>query len=268
MGYEPNQVKEIYDSVAELEDKQEHQKSLRVEIPRLFIKKYLSQDDVVLDAGGGTGVNSVIMAKVCKHVTLLDISPKILGLAKKNVKGQEGKIKLVQGDISDMSVFPDNHFSFVVCVGDSISYVLEKRFDAMKELSRVIKNGSIMIIGCDSKLGFIRNKLCKGDLKEALSILETNKTKCDMGPETYVYSIQKMSDLLRNNGFEILEIASTPTFTDTLPSDIVKKYKQDSWSDLINLEMELCTRSELLGVGCHLLFVVKKSGISLEANNI
>jgi ubiquinone/menaquinone biosynthesis C-methylase UbiE len=33
--------------------------------------------DVVLDVGGGTGINAIMMAQRCKKVTLVDISTRI-----------------------------------------------------------------------------------------------------------------------------------------------------------------------------------------------
>ena len=46
-------------------------------------------------------------------------------------------INLLQGDITDLNQFKEETFSFVVCVGDSISYVLEKGPQAIRELVRV-----------------------------------------------------------------------------------------------------------------------------------
>ena len=260
MNYDQKEIKKRYDSLAEQEDIQEKKKSLRVEIPREFIKKYIQSNDVVLDAGGGTGVNAILMAEVCKHVTLLDISTKILEYAKINISKTifSEKIEVLEGDITNLSNFSDSKFTFLVCVGDSISYVLDKRFDAIKEMVRVLKKGSVLIIGCDSRLGFLRNVLSKGDLNEAKSIMKGNQTFCGMGPETYPYSVNEMSELLENNGCEVLEIASTPTFTDILSSEVKNEYKEKSWNELKKLEMELCVKPELLGVGNHLLFVAKK----------
>ena len=53
MPYDPKAVREAYDHVAEEEDRAEKELSLRTEIPREFIKRYLQASDVVLDAGGG-----------------------------------------------------------------------------------------------------------------------------------------------------------------------------------------------------------------------
>jgi len=42
--------------------------------------------DVVLDVGGGTGINTIMMAQRCKKVTLVDISTRILELAALNIE--------------------------------------------------------------------------------------------------------------------------------------------------------------------------------------
>ena len=57
-----------------------------LEIAREFIKKYLKPTDIVLDAGGGTGINAIMMAQHCQKVTLVDLSPRILELAYNNVQ--------------------------------------------------------------------------------------------------------------------------------------------------------------------------------------
>lgn len=86
MKYDSHIVREGYNKIAEREDRAEKGASFRIHIPREFIKKYLKKTDVVLDAGGGTGINAIMMAKRCQKVTLLDISPKLLELASVNIK--------------------------------------------------------------------------------------------------------------------------------------------------------------------------------------
>jgi ubiquinone/menaquinone biosynthesis C-methylase UbiE len=258
MPYNPKSVIESYEKNAEIEDESEKRSSLRVKIPREFIKKYLKASDVVLDAGGGTGVNAIMMAKRCRKVTLLDITPGILKLAEGNIGESEvsEKIELVNGDITDLSQFQDGEFTFIVCVGDSISYVLEKRFKAVEELVRVAQKGSILVIGCDSKLGFMRMKLAEGLLDEAIEIYKTSECYCGMGPRTHLYTVDEMTELLKRQGCNVLEVASTPTFADTI--DIGLYSEKEKWERLKGLELEICTRPELLGMGLHLLFVAKK----------
>jgi ubiquinone/menaquinone biosynthesis C-methylase UbiE len=258
MAYDPQKIIEAYERNARIEDESEKHPSLRVEIPREFIKRYLQPSDVVLDAGGGTGINAILMAKICQKVTLLDITPGILELAEQNVRtsGLSERVEIVKGDITNLSQFRDSSFSFVVCVGDAISYVLDGRFKALGELTRVAREASILVIGCDSKLGFLRMKLAQGLMDEALDIHEDSECYCGMGPRTHLYTVDEMVELLEGQGCELLEVASTPTFADTL--DTSQYMEKQKWAKLKDLEMGMCTRPELLGMGLRLLFVARK----------
>jgi ubiquinone/menaquinone biosynthesis C-methylase UbiE len=258
MTYDPAAVRKAYNQVVEEEDQAEKDRSLRTEIPREFIKRYLKPSDVVLDAGGGTGINAIMMAERCRKVTLLDLSPRVLELAAINIQnaGLTETIDVVEGDITDLTRFKDGTFSFVVCVGDSISYVLDARFTAIRELVRVAEHGSIFVIGCDSKYGFMRLHLSQGLLDEAISIHTTSECYCGMGPKTHLYTVDEMTKLLENAGCEVLEVASTPAFTDTINRDLYSE--EEEWEQLKTLELEVCTKSELLGMGHHLLFIARK----------
>jgi S-adenosylmethionine-dependent methyltransferase len=258
-SYDPQSVIQSYEQNAEAEDAAEKARSLRVEIPREFIMRHLKPPDVVLDAGGGSAVNAILMARLGAQVTLVDLTPGMLQRAEQNVREADllDQIQLQQGDITDLSDFKNEQFSFVVCVGDAISYVMDQRLTALDELVRVAREGSILVIGCDSKYGFMRWKLARGDVEEALSIQKVNETYCGMGPRTYLYTAAEMSALLEERGCRVLEVASTPTFSDTIDTTEFEK-DADKWSALKRLELKLCTRPELLGVGLHLLFVVRK----------
>ena len=67
-----------------------------------------------------------------------------------------------------------------------------------------------------------------------------------------------MSQPLKEHGCRVLEVASTPTFADTLDMSQYHN-EEDKWEKLKRLELEMCTRPELLGMGLHLLFVVRKA---------
>ena len=264
MSYNPQAIREAYSQAAEEEDEAEKKPSLRTEIPREFIKKYLKPSDVVLDAGGGTGINAITMAQRCQKVTLLDITPKILDLAAVNIEraGLAGVIDVIEGDITELGQFDDGAFSFVVCVGDSISYVLDRREQAIDELVRVVKSGSILIVGCDSKYGFIGLHLRNNLLDKAVEICETSECY-SVGARTHLYTVDEMTTLLESTGCEVLEVASTPTLADTIDkkaffAELSEQESRDKWERLKALEMQICTKPELLGVGLHLLFVARK----------
>ncbi len=259
MAYNPNHIKAAYDEIAEREDEFEKGFSLRNEIPKEFIRRYIQASDVVLDAGGGAGINAIMMARQCKRVTLLDISPKMLELAAANIHqaGLGKKIELIEGDLSNLEQFGNAQFSFVVCVGGVLSYVLEKGPWAIRELVRVAKPGSILIIGCDSKYGFVRWLLNQdqADLDQVMQVYAANEYEAGEEAYAHLYTVAELSGLLQAAGCQIAEMASTPTLVNSWDQS---EYPKEKREPLKALELEVCTAPELLGVGHHLICVAKK----------
>jgi len=258
MSYDPEEIIRSYTENAEIEDQAEKGRSLRTEIPREYIKRYIHPSDKVLDAGGGVGINAIMMAGMCESITLLDITPQILELARDNVNrsGLQDRIQIVRGDICQLEAFEDGYFSFVVCVGDALSYALDQRKKAISELVRVAKSGSFLILGTDSKYGFLRLSLAQGKIEEAWEILRTDESRCGMGPRTHLYTVSEMQSLLEQNGCRLIEVASTPSLSDTI--DVDQYIETNSWEELKELELQICSEPELLGTGLHLLFVAQK----------
>jgi ubiquinone/menaquinone biosynthesis C-methylase UbiE len=265
--YNPEAIRSTYDEIAEREDRFEKGFSLRNDIPREFIKKHLKAGDVVLDAGGGSGINAIMMAQLCRKVTLLDISPRMLELAAINVQnaGLSERIDLVEGDITNLEQFGDAEFSFVICLGGSLSYVLEKAPRAIQELVRVAKKQSILIVGCDSKYGFVKWMLsdhseCQQDLESrldmAIEVYEASEYEPGEGARAHLYTVAELTGLLEEAGCEILEVASTPTLMDSWDQSTYPKGRRD---ELRALELKVCTIPELLGMGHHLFCVARKA---------
>jgi hypothetical protein len=69
MSYDPEEVIRSYAENAEIEDRAEKGLSLRTAIPREYIRRYIHPSDKVLDAGGGVGMNAIMMAGLCQSVT-------------------------------------------------------------------------------------------------------------------------------------------------------------------------------------------------------
>lgn len=73
-----------------------------------FLKKYLPKEGLVLDAGGGPGRCSIELAYLGYDVVLLDLTPKLLEIAKRQIRraGVEGRIRgLLEGSIDHLSMF-------------------------------------------------------------------------------------------------------------------------------------------------------------------
>jgi hypothetical protein len=102
----------------------------------------------------------------------------------------------------------------------------------------------------------MRLSLAQGKIEEAQEILRTGEIYCGMGPRTHLYTVSEMGSLLEQNGCKLIEVASTPSLTDTV--DVAQYAETGQWEQLKALELEICSKPELLGVGLHLLFIAQK----------
>jgi SAM-dependent methyltransferase len=95
----------------------------------------------VLDAGCGYGYYSLLLAKRSAMVTGIDISEKMIGLAKNNAHKASIECKFFVCDMQDLSMFAKNTFDTVVS-SVVVGYLdcLEKAFS---EIFRVLKHNGI-----------------------------------------------------------------------------------------------------------------------------
>jgi len=124
-------VKEWYDAKAEQEWNRLFQDAyhrLEYIVHMRFLDKYLPKRGLILDAGGGPGRYTIELAKKGYQVVLLDLSPKCLEIAKKEIKNAkvEDKVKkIVEGSIVDLSEFMDESFDAVLCLG-TLCHLIDK----------------------------------------------------------------------------------------------------------------------------------------------
>ncbi len=85
-----------------------------------FLEQHLPKEGRILDAGGGPGRYTIGLAKRGYHVVLLDLASEMLEIARKQIRKadvSEGVRDVVQGSIDDLSMFSDDTFEAVICLG-------------------------------------------------------------------------------------------------------------------------------------------------------
>lgn len=114
------------------------------------IKNILTKYDIktALDAGCGSGVHSIIMAKNGIDVTGLDSSTEMLELARKNALREGVEFPLENEYYETMPNAWTDHFDGVFCLANSLVGVEtgERLALAMKSFQRVLKPGGVAII--------------------------------------------------------------------------------------------------------------------------
>lgn len=116
---------------------------------RWILKKFLQLSGsvhgrTILDAGSGTGLNSLPLSARGADLTLLDISPEALSIAKAYFEEQGLKASFIQGSIFELP-FPDESFDIVWNTGVIEHFEPEVRKKAVQEMLRVMKSSGQLL---------------------------------------------------------------------------------------------------------------------------
>jgi len=112
----------------------------------------------ILDIGGGPGRYSIWLAQQGHQVTLADLSPELLSLAKeKAAEAGVGLDQIVEANATDLSQFADASFDALLCMGPFYHLVEETdRKQTVSELHRVLKPGGAIFAAFLNRLQTLR----------------------------------------------------------------------------------------------------------------
>jgi SAM-dependent methyltransferase len=114
----------------------------------------------ILDAGGGPGRYTIDLARLGYRVTLLDLSPRLLDLARERIAA-EGEIvaryveAIIDASFTDLSALTARSFDAVLCLGGALSHLADTSLSrrAVTELSRVARPGAPLFINALNYVG-------------------------------------------------------------------------------------------------------------------
>lgn len=110
-----------------------------------MMDRYIRPGSEILDIGGGPGHYAIHYAGQGHKVTLLDLSDENVRFAKRKARQYGVKIRAIQGNALDLSVFPDDSFDTVFLMGPLYHLMDEKnRLRAIQEAKRVLKPGGYL----------------------------------------------------------------------------------------------------------------------------
>jgi len=129
-----------------------------------FLRKHLPERGLVLDAGGGPGRYTVELAKLGYDVVLLDLTPRMLEIARGKIReaGVGDRVRQVlEGSAEDLSRFDSSSFDAVLCLGGPLSHLVheDRRLTAVKELIRVARPGAPIFASVIGRLALCMNSV-------------------------------------------------------------------------------------------------------------
>ena len=157
------------------------------------VAKYIKNTDRVLECACGTGAISIFIAPVCKELIVSDYSVGMLKQAKKKLKNYDN-IEYKMVDITDIEA-EDNTFDVVVA--GNVIHLLPDPQRAMRELTRVCKDGGRLVIPT-----YINGD--EGTNKLAVKFLEKlgASFKCQFDAESYEKFFEDMG--YKNVTYEVV----------------------------------------------------------------
>lgn len=212
----------------------------------------------ILDAGGGTGLWAVKLAKLGYEVVLTDISEGMLEVARRNIaaEGLSGRIRIVKSDIVDMKEFNDGIFSLVLAEGDCVSYCSSPD-KAIGELSRVAKAGAYITVSVDSKLTWLRKNIDNGSWEDVGRILHEGvalmRVSEGSGYPSFVFTPSELSAVFVKNGLQPVKAVGKPVFAGKQNLDDAQVYDR-----VLKYELAYGSTPDFACCGGHIAVVGRK----------
>jgi SAM-dependent methyltransferase len=117
----------------------------------------------ILDAGGGPGRYTIWLAERGHRMTLIDLSPRSVALARDRVDAAPDSVRrnvevVAEGSITDLTAFPDASFDAVLCLGAPLSHLIDRpsRQKAVAEFRRVTRPAGLLFVSVTNRIGAYR----------------------------------------------------------------------------------------------------------------
>jgi ubiquinone/menaquinone biosynthesis C-methylase UbiE len=267
-------IRAAYDLVPEREwDRLESGAQFRLEhlITAHVLEQHLPAPDRsvhVLDAGGGPGRYTVALAGRGYAVTLLDLSPGLLDLARRRISESPPDVQqrveaVVEGSITDLSRFPDAGFDAVLCLGGPLSHVVEaeQRRQALAELRRVALPGAPVFVSVMNRFGAYRSAVQWPSCYEQFfpHLPETGTADIGAGAPTYFFRPEEFVDELTRTGLRVEHVYGCNGIGAHLDEDNLLALMGDQarWPPWRDQLLATCDHPNVIGASNHILAVAR-----------
>ncbi len=150
--YDSEWVRQFYDDYGEREwDRMVRTPADEVmfHVHRSFLEQHVRAGDRVLEIGPGPGRFTQVLADLGARIVQVDVSQVQLDLNRRHAEElgfDLAVVARVRGDVCSMPWIVEGTFDAVVAFGGPLSYVLDRREPAVREMLRVVRPGGAVLL--------------------------------------------------------------------------------------------------------------------------
>lgn len=238
-----------------------------------YIKQYLTTSRSVLDNGAGPGKYAIELAKHGYNITLTDLTPKLVEIAKQKVTELELTDRFNGFHVlnaTNLEGIPNERFDASLMLGPL--YHLQDETDrvlAVQELFRVTKKNGVVFVAFQSRMRMTITSLQSplhwkpNDNMDAIhEFYDQGKfNHNDQGRFTgaYYINIHEIKPFMESNGFETIDLIGSSSIGSMINNE-QKQYwtEQGEYEKLLNFMITSANDPSILGISSHLLYIGRR----------
>ncbi len=221
-----------------------------------YIKKYIKENDKVIDIGAGTGRYSLELQDLGYDVFAVE-------LCKSNLREIEKKgIRCMEGNAVDLKKIKDDTYDITILFGPMYHLIsMEEKVKALEEAKRITKeNGYIFISYCMNEYAVITHGFIDNHIKESFNNNLINQDYKITPKENDLYSFVRLEDI--NYLKDKCNLKRVKILSQDGPTEYIKKtinkMTEEELDIYLDYHLKTCERIELLGAGRHILDILQK----------
>lgn len=243
-------------------------------VTQAALRRHLPLASIVLDIGGGPGRYAIALAQSGHRVTLADLSPELLAIARAKVRAagvDELVVDVVEADACDLSRWGSGTFDAALSLGPLYHLTSEpERKAAIRELGRVVRPGGLIFVAAIPRLAYLQRTIALADERHHLvdaawlrKLLEDGIFENEVaGRFSLGYGVRpgEMERLVERHGFELLERLSCESLSIGIERELTEVIEAGGQlaDAVVRLMVDHAADPALAGSARHLLFVARR----------
>jgi len=154
-------------------------------------QSYFRPEMEILEFGCGTGGTAIIHAPHVKRIRAIDISPKMIEIAR--AKAEAAEVTNVDFEVQTIEALDAPDGTFDAILGMSIMHLVEDKGAVLEKVLRLLKPGGV----------FISSTVCMGDMMKVIRYVVPIMQFFGRAPFVAFFSREELLESIEKSGFEI-----------------------------------------------------------------